>query len=95
VNRECRPSVAVAVAFAVNVLVLVFAFVSLLTGYSLVRWLYFAISVLFFAIADIYNDMCRRFSATVVHVMSILVALKVVFYHFEPLCGEVVVYVHA
>ena len=79
VTEECKPSAAVAVALAVNVLVLMFAFVSLFTGYSLVRWLYFAISILFFAIADIYDDMCRRFSATVVHVISALVALKVVF----------------
>jgi len=70
VNRECRPSVAVAVAFAVNVLVLVFAFVSLLTGYSLVRWLYFAISILFFTVADIYDNLCREFSVAVMHVMA-------------------------
>ena len=76
---ECKPSAAVAVALAVNVLVLLFALVSLFAGYSVVRWLYLEVAVLFFAVADIYGDMCHRFSAAVMHVISTLVALKVVF----------------
>ena len=79
VTGECKPSAAVAVALAVNVLVLLFALVRLFADYSLVRWLYFTVSILFFAIADVYADMCRRFSAAVMHVISALVALKVVF----------------
>jgi len=79
VNRECRPSAAVAVAFAVNVLVLMFAIVRLFADYSLVRWLYFTVSILFFAVADIYDDLCREFSATIMFIMSTLTALKVVF----------------
>jgi len=79
VTGECKPSAAVAVALAVNVLVLLFALVRLFADYSLVRWLYFTVSILFFAVADVYADMCRRFSAAVMHVISALVALKVVF----------------
>jgi len=79
VTGECKPSAAVAVALAVNVLVLLFALVSLFAGYSVVRWLYLEVAVLFFAVADIYGDMCHRFSAAVMHVISTLVALKVVF----------------
>jgi len=45
VNRECKPSAAVAVDFAVNVLVLLFALVRLFADYSLVRWIYFTVSI--------------------------------------------------
>ena len=78
-TRECKPSVAVAVALTVNVLVLVYAAVRLFGDYSLVRWLFFDVAVLFFAVADIYDDLCRRFSAAVMHIVSILTALKAAF----------------
>ena len=42
---ECKPSAAVEVAFAVNVLVLLFSLVILFADYSLVRWLYFTVSI--------------------------------------------------
>ena len=78
-TRECRYSVAVAVALTVNVLVLVYAAVRLFGGDSPVRWLFFDVAVLFFAVADIYGDLCRRFSAVVMHIISTLVALKAAF----------------
>ena len=79
VTGECKPSAAVTVALAVNVLVLLFALVRLFADYSLMRWLYFTVSILFFAVADIYDDLCREFSATIMFIMSTLTALKVVF----------------
>jgi hypothetical protein len=79
VTRECKPSVAVAVALTVNVVVLVYAAVRLFGDYSPMRWLFFDVSVLFFAVADIYGDMCRRFSAAVMHIISTLTALKAAF----------------
>jgi len=79
VTRECKPSVVAAVALTVNVLVLVYAAVGLFAVYSQVRWLFFDVAVLFFAVADIYDDMCRRFSAAVMHIISTLTALKAAF----------------
>jgi len=79
VTRECKPSVAVAVALTINVVVLVYAVVGLFAVYSPMRWLFFDVAVLFFAVADIYGDLCRRFSAAVMHVVSVLTALKAAF----------------
>jgi len=79
VTRECKPSVAVAVALTVNVVVLMYVAVGLFGGDSPVRWLFFDVAVLFFAVADIYGDLCRRFSAVVMHIISTLVALKAAF----------------
>jgi len=76
VTRRCKPSVAVAVALTVNVLVLVYAAVRLFGDYSPVRWLFFDVAVLFFAVADIYDDLCRRFSSVVMYIVSTLTALK-------------------
>jgi len=77
VTRECRYSVAVAVALTVNVLAIIYAAVSLFGGDSPVRWLFFDVAVLFSAVADIYDNLCRRFSSVVMHIISTLVALKV------------------
>ena len=77
VTRRCKPSVAVVVAFTVNILVLVYAAVRLFGDYSQVRWLFFDVAVLFSAVADIYDNLCRRFSSVVMHIISTLVALKV------------------
>jgi len=79
VTRECKYSVAVAVALTVNVVVLMYAAVRLFGDYSLVRWLFFDVAILFFAVADIYDDLCRRFSATVMYIISTLTALKAAF----------------
>ena len=79
VTRECKPSVAVAVVLTINVLVLVYAAVGLFVVYSPMRRLFFDVAVLFFAVADIYRDLCRRFSAAVMHVVSVLTALKAAF----------------
>jgi len=79
VTRGCRHSVAVAVALTVNVVVLMYAAVGLFVVYSPMRWLFFDVAVLFFAVADIYDDMCRRFSAVVMHIISTLTALKATF----------------
>ena len=76
VTRECKPSVAVAVALTVNVVVLMYVAVGLFAVYSPVRWLFFDVAVLFFVVADVYSDLCRRFSAVVMHIISTLVALK-------------------
>ena len=76
VTRRCKPSVAVVVALAVNVLALVYAIVSLFGNYSVVRWLILESAVLFLVAADIYDSLCRRFSAVVMHIISTLVALK-------------------
>ena len=76
VTRECKYSVAVAVALTVNVVVLVYAIVSIFGNYSVARWLSLELAVLFFVVADIYDNLCRRFSAVVMHVISVLVALK-------------------
>ena len=78
-TRECKPSVAVAVALTVNVVVLMYVAVGIFVVYSPVRWLFFEVAVLFFAVADIYGDLCRRFSAAVMHVVSVLTALKATF----------------
>jgi len=53
-----------------------YAAVRLFGDYSLVRWLFFDVAVLFSAVADIYDNLCRRFSAVVMHIISTLVALK-------------------
>jgi len=76
VTRECRYSVVAAVALAVNVLALVYAVVSLFGNYSVVRWMILELAVLFLVAADIYDSLCRRFSAVVMHIISTLVALK-------------------
>ena len=76
VTRRCKPSVAVAVALTVNAVVLVYAAVRLFGDYSPVRWLFFDVAVLFFAVADIYDDLCRRFSSVVMYIVSTLTALK-------------------
>ena len=76
VTRECRYSVAVVVALTVNILALVYAVVSIFGNYSVARWLSLELAVLFLVVADIYDNLCRRFSAVVMHVISVLVALK-------------------
>jgi len=94
VNRKCESSVVAMAAFAVNVLVLIFALISLFASYSLVKWLYFEIAFLFFVVADIYDELCRSFSAAVVNIISTLIALSVVFYSPKP-CDLLVIYVNA
>jgi len=79
VTKECRYSVAVAVALTVNVLALVYAVVGLFGDGSVVRWLFVEVAVLFFVVADVYSDLCRRFSAVVMHIISTLTALKATF----------------
>jgi len=76
VTRRCKPSVAVAVALTVNVVVLVYAIVSIFGNYSVARWMILELAVLFLVVADIYDNLCRRFSAVVMHIISTLVALK-------------------
>ena len=76
VTRECRYSVAVAVALTVNAVVLVYAIVSIFGNYSVARWMILELAVLFIVVADIYDSLCRRFSAVVMHIISTLVALK-------------------
>ena len=78
-TKECRYSVAVAVALTVNVVVLMYAAVGLFVVYSQVRWLFFEVALLFFVAADIYGDLCRRFSAVVMHIISTLTTLKAAF----------------
>ena len=75
-TRRCKPSVAVAVALTVNVVVLVYAIVSIFGNYSVARWMILELAVLFLVVADIYDNLCRRFSAVVMHIISTLVALK-------------------
>ena len=75
-TRRCKPSVAVVAVFTVNILVLVYAAVRLFGDYSQVRWLFFDVAVLFSAVADIYDDLCRRFSSVVMYIVSTLTALK-------------------
>jgi len=76
VTRECKYSVAVAVVVTVNALAIIYAVVSLFGDDSPVRWLFSEVAILFFAVADVYSDLCRRFSAVVMHIISTLVALK-------------------
>jgi len=76
-RRSCSSSVSV-VVMAVNVLAFIFALISIFVNYSVVKWLYLEVAVLFFAVADIYDDMCRSGSATIMHIVSTLIALKVV-----------------
>ena len=75
-TRRCKHSVAVVVAFTVNILVLVYATVRLFGDYSPVRWLFFDVAILFSAVADIYDDLCSKFSSVVMYIVSTLVALK-------------------
>jgi hypothetical protein len=89
-----RPSVVYIAVTVVNILVLLFALVSLFINYSLVRWLYFMIAFAFFMIGDIYGSIGHTHSAVVIHIVSVLLALNVVFYHFEPLCDKIMIYVH-
>ena len=79
VTRECKYSVAVAVALTVNVVVLMYAAVSIFGDDSPVRWLFFYVAILFSAVADIYDDLCRRFSSVVMYIISTLTALKAAF----------------
>jgi 3'-phosphoadenosine 5'-phosphosulfate sulfotransferase (PAPS reductase)/FAD synthetase len=76
VTRRCKHSVAVVVAFTVNILVLMYAAVRLFGDYSPVRWLFFDVAVLFSAVADIYDDLCSKFSSVVMYIVSTLTALK-------------------
>ena len=97
VNWECnRISYIVAtVVSIVNVFVLLFGLFSIFASYSVVKWLYFEVALLFSIVGDLYSDKCSNFSAMVLYIVSTLIALDVVFYHFTPLCDGVMVYVDA
>jgi uncharacterized membrane protein len=76
---ELKLCIVVIIVAIVNAIVYTYALFHFFDGYSDVKFMYLAFSLVFFVIADLYDDMNRKLSSIAMHIISILFALKVVF----------------
>jgi NADH:ubiquinone oxidoreductase subunit 5 (subunit L)/multisubunit Na+/H+ antiporter MnhA subunit len=67
------------VVMFVNALAYMYAVYYLFSDYSEVKFMYSAFSFLFLAVAVLYNSVNYKLSSVILHIISILFALKVVF----------------
>jgi hypothetical protein len=71
-----RYQIATTVAAAVSGLMIIYAVFSLFSNYSEVRFIYYVLAVLSFAVADLFADMRRVIGALALYATSALLALK-------------------
>jgi hypothetical protein len=70
--------IVVAVVVVVNIFVYVYAVYHLFSSYSEVKFMYLAFSFLSWMVAVLYDYVGRRLTSVVMHVISILFAVRVV-----------------